>query len=142
MMSHMFVRFLGFAALAAMVGCGSRGTAHTATITGKVTLPDGKPLPGGHIDFHSGADSKSIASAVINEDGTYEAMGVQSGECHVTVENAELRQATRAASAEKMPGSHSAGKYVPISSRYSRVDSSGLSTTVDGRNTTYNVELK
>jgi|SRR6185312_5021635 len=141
-MNRSLFRCLSLLALLAAAGCGGGGKGQTATVSGKVTLPGGKPLPGGHIDFHAGTDAQPVASARIQEDGTYEAVGVPDGECRVTVENAELRQATRAASAAKMPGSHNAGTYVQINSKYARAESSPLSTTVVGKKFTYDVELK
>jgi hypothetical protein len=68
----------GFALLSA--GCGSK----MGRVSGTVSLPDGKPLPGGIITFVP--DKGNPASSVIKEDGTYE-LEVRVGDCKVSVDN-------------------------------------------------------
>ena len=55
--------------LALLAGCGAGDQLPTYVVTGKVTLPDGTPLPGGVVTFRS-LEHKLSASGVIAEDGT------------------------------------------------------------------------
>ncbi len=55
------------AALAVTAGCAKSGK-----VSGKVTLPDGSPLPGGLILFAPEDSTHNPSSAIIKEDGTYE----------------------------------------------------------------------
>ena len=56
-----------------LCGCGSGGKLKTYQVTGKVTFPDGKPMSGGQVIFHS-VDHKISASGTINGDGTCQVM--------------------------------------------------------------------
>ena len=63
-------------------GCGgSKGK-----VTGKVTMSNGEPLPGGTITFAPVGGDGTVASAWINPDGTYE-LTVPSGECKISIDN-------------------------------------------------------
>jgi hypothetical protein len=64
----------------------SAGCARMGKVSGKVTLPDGSPLPGGIITFTPEDTSRNPATAVIHEDGTYEA-DVPTGTCKVGIDN-------------------------------------------------------
>jgi hypothetical protein len=130
---------LGLVATLAIVGCGERGPS-TAKVTGKVTLRDGKALPGGRVDFRS-ATSGNMVSGQIKADGTYEAVEVPLGDYKVSVENSHLRGGSPPPPGlAAMPGSDQ--KYVPINPRYSRPDTSGLATTVGGSTHTFDVQLR
>ncbi len=63
-------------------GCGgSKGK-----VTGKVTMSNGEPLPGGTITFVPVGGNGNVASAWINPDGTYE-LEAPTGECKVSIDN-------------------------------------------------------
>jgi len=132
-------RTFALLAILALLGCGEK-RAETATVTGKVTLPNGQPLPGGRIDFHS-ATSGNMVSGQIKADGTYEAKEVPKGNYKVSIENAHLRgTGAPPPGLAAMPGSDQ--KYVPINPMYTKPETSGLTTTVDGKTHTYDVPLK
>lgn len=63
------------------------GCAKTGKVAGKVTLPDGSPLPGGIIMFSPDEAGLNPASATIKEDGTYEVADVPTGLCKVSIDN-------------------------------------------------------
>lgn len=142
-MKYRLLCVLGLCAGLAIVGCGKKGPA-TSNVTGKVTLASGQPLPGGRIDFRSAA-SGDLVSGQIKADGTYEVLSVPPGEYKVGIVNGHL-QGTSATppGLEPMPGAaENAGKkYVPIHPGYSKVETSGLSTTVEGRTNTYDISLR
>jgi hypothetical protein len=64
----------------------STGCAKTGRVTGRVTLPDGSPLPGGIIQFTPDDSKRNPATAVIKEDGTY-SCDVPVGSCTVSIDN-------------------------------------------------------
>ncbi|MBX9622758.1 MAG: carboxypeptidase-like regulatory domain-containing protein [Gemmataceae bacterium] len=70
------------AALAVTAGCAKSGK-----VSGKVTLPDGSPLPGGLILFAPEDSTHNPSSAIIKEDGTYEVSDVPTGTCKVSIDN-------------------------------------------------------
>ncbi len=100
---------LALGAVSLPVGCGSA----KGHVSGKVTLADGKPLPGGNIIFYpqQGSNTAPII-ATIKEDGTYDAPNVPVGPAKVAVNNADLNPNTdesitpsgaKSAAAENMP---------------------------------------
>lgn len=136
------LRLSAFVALLALVGCGGNTgkTGATATVTGKVTLPGGKPLPGGRINFQSSADPSKTASGDIKADGTYEAKNVPQGECKVGVINDFLKPVANPTSADQKPDPSL--KYVPIQEQYTNPAKSGLKATISGPTATYDAEVK
>lgn len=124
----------------ALVGCGEKGP-ETAKVTGKVTLADGQPLPGGRVDFHS--PELGMAAGTINGDGSYEALDVKPGEYKVSIENTHLKGMNAAPVPEgtqAMPGSDQS--YVEINPKYRNPETSGLTITVGKGEQTFNIELK
>jgi hypothetical protein len=69
-----------FFLLLAIPGCGGGRT--TATVTGTVSY-QGKPLPAGKVSFWGANDQ--VASALISEDGSFEASNVPLGAVKVAV---------------------------------------------------------
>ena len=63
-------------------GCG----ASKGKVTGKVTMSNGEPLPGGTITFVPVSGKGNIASVFINPDGTYE-LDAPAGECKISIDN-------------------------------------------------------
>src|SRR4051812_9565367 len=115
---------IGLLALLAVLGCGRSGT---ATVTGKVTLPDGSPLPGGRIDFRSA--SGNMVSGQVRADGTYEALLVPQGDNRASIENVQLYGIGQPPPGlAPLPGSASSSgqRYVPINPMYRKPETSGL----------------
>jgi len=133
---------VGFVSLAAVVGCSNSGSEKVATVTGKVVLANGKPVPGGRINF-VGPDGK-VSVGQIKPDGTYEAANVPQGECKVAIDNAYLKGWSPPKGSEAMPNAAETAKlkYVPIDARYGKPETSGLSTTVEGRADTFDVTVR
>ncbi len=61
---------LGAWLFASVVGCSNSGDVPTYQVTGKVTFPDGSPLHGGWVIFHS-ADHATAARGTIDEEGMF-----------------------------------------------------------------------
>ncbi len=138
--------FLGFVTLLGLTGCGKdtkAGDAKTATVTGKVTLPGDKPLTGGQISFYLASDPSKLSTTTIRGDGTYEALGVPQGECRVAIDTSTVKNLAMTGTSN-MPGmSTNAGvKYVPINYKFTRPETSGLTTTVAGSTSKYDPEVK
>ncbi|HEY1186409.1 MAG TPA: carboxypeptidase-like regulatory domain-containing protein [Gemmata sp.] len=122
-----------------LAGCGG-GAGDAAVVTGTVSLRDGKPLPGGRIDFHS---KSGLLTGQIKADGTYEMTAVPPGEYKVSVENGHLKNAgPPPAGLAPMPTDNAGTKYVPYDPKYNKPESSGLTTTVKGPTHTFDVQLK
>jgi hypothetical protein len=75
-------------AMLAAAGCGSKGTVH-----GKVYYKD-KALTGGSVAFV--ANNKTLGTAVIHEDGSYEMKDVPTGEATITVSSGSPKPGTPA----------------------------------------------
>lgn len=123
----------GLMVLAAVAGCGSS----TATVSGKVTLADGSPLPGGQITFQSASKPDAKASVEFGADGVYTVENVPVGECVVTVNNTYLKNVSPAPQIKpgSVPMMGTGGdvgiiKYVAIDPKYTSPSTSGLSATV------------
>lgn len=71
--AHRLVRAVG-CVLVVAAGCGGPEFPKTHPIRGKVLLPDGTPMPGGHIEFESLAHPDLRAAGSIGPDGTFEAV--------------------------------------------------------------------
>ena len=123
----------------AMLGCGNSGGVSKVKVTGTVTLPNGKPLTGGRVDFHS---STGMASGVIEGDGNYEALDVPAGEKKVSITNAHLKDVQPAPPGlAAMPGDDQ--RYVQIDPKFGDPGTSGLSVTITSEDPqTYDIQLK
>src|SRR3954471_22605789 len=100
----MFSKFAGLSGLFVypwflllLCGCGES----TADVSGKVTYQT-KPLKGGNITFISQSGKQSI-STTINEDGSYKASKVPSGEVKICVETETLNPGKRAKTPKYTP---------------------------------------
>jgi len=135
---------IAFVAGIGLVGCGkSNAPEPTSTVTGKVTLSGGVPLPGGTINFRSVKHAHMLGTGEIQADGTYEAKNVPQGECKVFVDNSALKQ--KAAGGYTAPDAKPAPagtKYVAISPKYTTEAGTDLTTTITGSTAKYDVELK
>ena len=118
-------------------GCG----APTGTISGKV-LYQGKPLPGGYVNYMSqeGSVTKSCA---IGPDGGYTVSGVPVGAAKITVQGilAPPRSAWMKVPGRDIPeGAGRPAVYVPP--QYGNTDQSGLTWDVVGGGQKHDIELK
>jgi hypothetical protein len=139
-----FVLAFGFAALALGCGGGGGGGKDTSVpVKGSVKIAGGKALSGGQITFQA-AGGKPVSS-VIMADGNYE-ISLPPGDYKVAVDNSNLKgvvNPSMAGGGAAMPGMEGATqKYVPINAKYGNVENSGLSTKVEGKAHTYDIELK
>lgn len=143
-------KLLSLAVLAAgmfALGCGKgKGTAEaSATVTGKVTLSGGRPLPGGTINFRSTTAAHRLGTGEINADGTYTAKDVPQGPCKVFVDNTGLKPIDKTGGYMPPEGTRTplpGTKYVPITAKYTSEATTDLTTNVDKDPFEYNVELK
>ena len=121
--------------LALSVGCGSN-----ATVTGKVTFPDGSPLTEGQVIFESPA---LISKGHIQKDGTYaletgEAKGIPKGTYKVCIGGLGIPKVTSGGG----PGQISMTvPPVPIDRKFLSAETSGLTCNVTGR-TTFNIPVE
>ncbi len=120
-------------------GCGS---GKTGTVSGKVLL-DGKPVPGGYINFFPSGENSTAKTSPIGEDGSYSVKGVPVGTAKITVQGV--------AGSVQIPNSNlPKGMEMPVSDRkavfvppkYSTTEQSGLSYEVKSGSQDHNVELK
>ncbi|HEY1191756.1 MAG TPA: carboxypeptidase-like regulatory domain-containing protein [Gemmata sp.] len=145
MTTHLF-RAVALAIGLGLLGCGSKSAdERSATVTGKVTLANGKPLPGGTINFRSTTAAHRLGVGEIGADGTYEATNVPQGPCKVFIDNSHLKPVDKssgyvppAGGKQPLPGT----KYVPIPHKYTSENTTDLTTTVTGDAATFNAELK
>ena len=78
------------------------GCAKNGTVSGKVTLPDGSPLPGGQIAFQPEDTKRNPVIAVIKEDGTY-SCSVPVGNCKVSIDNRAIGKSSAPIGAGGVP---------------------------------------
>lgn len=138
-------RLLALAVGIGALGCGTKAPEEkSATVTGKVTLAGGKPLPGGTINFRSTVAVHRVGTGEIGADGTYTAKDVPMGACKVYVDNSTLKPIDKSSgyvppdAKQPLPGT----KWVPIPTKYTTEAATDLTTDVNADPFTYNVELK
>ncbi len=136
------VRRLGFYSLAfallvlAAGGCGKS----TGTISGKV-LYQGKPLPGGYVNFTSEGAIPATKTSSIQEDGSYSVSGMPVGPAKISVQGlAARRLAALPGQGEK--DSQPQQKEVFVPPQYGNTDTSGLKYEVKSGKQPYDIELK
>lgn len=126
--------------IAFLAGCGGSTKGNTVLVTGKVTVAGKGPLTGGNITFTPNGAPDKARSGSIKGDGTFSVPDVARGECKVSIETTSLKSLPPAPSMDM--GAGPPAKYMPIDAKYSKPDSSGLSTTIDKNPFTYDVEVK
>ncbi len=126
------VLWAGAAVLACLTGCGdgssAPGNATVYEVKGKILLPGGKPLSGGHVYFVP-RDGALTPEAPIGPDGTFTLVsgpsgeGAPAGEYKIRIEPSDpsLFATTRPSNRRKT---------VPFSAKYLDEDSSGLKVAV------------
>jgi hypothetical protein len=125
-------------------GCAkSDGLNRGGTITGTVTV-DGKPIPGGTIQFYS-ADGVHAPQVNVKPDGTYLIHEPPLGPCRVVVRTSHLRHlAGRPApkgSEFVLLDEDTAAGYVPIPAKYESREETDLIYDVPPGDSVFNVDL-
>ena len=82
-----------------------------------------------------------MSSGIIKSDGTYEVLNAPQGQAKVAVINAQLKGIT-APPGGLPPMAGSDGKYVPIHASNTNPETSGFTTTVQGKTHTFDLKLK
>ena len=123
-------------ALAGLTGCGS-SSAKPSIVEGKVTV-DGAPANSGMVMLTAGG--KSI-SGNIQPDGTYRVVDAPKGAAQVTVTGSP--NPGGAAPTTGMPGMGTgpSGSPVPIPAKYAKVETSGLTITVNAGTNKFDIAL-
>lgn len=120
----------GFLACVGVVGCGDNAADQKTKVypvTGKVTLPDGKPLESGRIVFISKDGKNSIGT--IGSGGSFtlnsgvSGEGAPAGDYKVKLEGDETKF-------KQLPKTAKPGTNLPFPAKYSDEESSGLTYTV------------
>lgn len=123
--------------LLAAGGCGRK----TGTVHGKVTL-NGKPVPGGYVNFLSEGDTSTTKSGAIQEDGSYSVSGVPVGPAKITVQgifgSTQLPN-MKGPKGMQMPRTDRKTVYVPT--KYSNAGSSNLKCEVMDGSQEHNIQL-
>jgi hypothetical protein len=130
-----------------VAGCG--GGRSKATVSGKVFYKD-TPLKGGNVTF-VGSD-KQTYMAEIHEDGSYAVETLPPGEVKIAVETNSLRPPNPNVLKNKPPADAGGGytppdyearakRYVPIPTRYSDAEQSGLSYSVKTGKQEHDIKL-
>jgi hypothetical protein len=134
----------GPASLAVLSGCGSSNDAPRKVtvyeVKGKLLLPDGKPLSGGHVYFVP-TDGALAPEAKVGADGSFSLVTANSGEgappgdYKVRVEPADPSLIS--------PRRPTAARKLPFPPKYLDEDSSGLKVTIKAEpNTLQPIQLK
>jgi hypothetical protein len=117
-------------------GCGNR----TGTVSGKVFY-QGKPLPGGNVNFMSEGPSATVKSSTIQSDGSYSVSGVPVGLAKITVQGLAQR---RLAEFKGQGGSteQREQKEIFVPPHYGNAELSGLQFDVKPGSQSHDIELK
>ena len=139
---RLFSRHLGLNMLAlslltlAAGGCGR----NTGSVSGKVSY-QGKPLPGGYVNFMSEGENNTFKTSQINEDGSYSVSGLSVGPAKISVQGLSARRLA------DLPGQGGKDqkvqqKQVFVPDKYGNTDTSGLKYEVKPGSQSYDIELK
>jgi hypothetical protein len=136
--------YLVFVLLLAIPGCG--GGRATATVTGTVNY-QGKALPAGTVKFYGPNDQ--VASALIGDDGSYEATNVPLGPVKIAVSTPLPPPPEIVKAAKEGKRRFGVGNVISVDSnavsipaKYNDPAKSGLSLTVTAGSQPYTIDLK
>lgn len=129
---------LAFSLLAlAVSGCGSR----SGKVSGKV-IYQGKPLPGGYVNFMS-EDAKSLVkTSKIQSDGGYSVSGLPVGSAKITVQGLTARRLAEVPRQGAKVGKARQQKEVLVPPKYSNTEKSRLKYEVKPGSQSHDIELK
>jgi len=117
-------------------GCGSAA----GTVSGKVSY-QGKPLPGGYVNFQSEGDKSVLKTSRIKEDGSYSVSGLPLGPAKISVQGLSARRlAALPGQGEK--NSQPEQKEVFVPPQYGNTEKSGLTYEVKPGSQPHDIELK
>jgi hypothetical protein len=117
-------------------GCGK----NTGNVSGKVSY-QGKPLPGGYVNFMSEGEQSTFKTSQINEDGSYSVSGLSVGPAKISVQGLSARRlADLPGQGRKDEKIQQREVYVPP--QYGNTDTSGLKYEVKPGSQSYDIELK
>jgi hypothetical protein len=127
---------LAFSMLALVVGCGGS----TGSVSGKVTY-QGKPLPGGYVNFMSQGEQSVTKTSGIKADGSYSVSGLPVGAAKISVQGLSARRLA------DLPGQGGKDEKVQqqevfVPPQYGNSETSGLKYDVKSGSQSYEIELK
>lgn len=114
-------------------------------VSGTVSL-DGQPLPAGRVTFLCDGKGRPVISGKITENGRYEIENPPAGRARVAVETFKPQPRPEpgvnpATGIDYSLGWEDTGPYVPIPRRYHAVKTSGLETTIEPGEQTFDISL-
>lgn len=115
-------------------GCGGK----TGSVSGKV-LYEGKPLPGGYVNFMSEGATSVVKTSEIKADGSYSVSGLPVGPAKITVQGLSQR---RLADLPGQGGGKTEQKEVFVPPQYGNSETSGLQYDVKSGSQPHDIELK
>jgi hypothetical protein len=120
----------------AVSGCGKSA----GSVSGKVFY-QGKPLPGGNVNFMSEGPNSTVKTSEIKSDGSYSVSGLPVGPAKITVQGLTARRlAQLPGQGEKSDQGEQKEVFVPP--QYSNAEKSGLKLDVKGGAQNLDIELK
>lgn len=124
------------------LGASGCGGSKTGNVSGKVLL-NGKPVPGGYVNFFPTGENTSAKTSPIREDGSYSVPGVPVGMAKITVQGvAGPVTPTNVQMPKDMEMPRSDRKTVDVPAKYSTTEQSGLTFDVKPGAQEFTIELK
>lgn len=118
-------------------GCGGS----SGTISGKV-LYQGKPLPGGYVNFMSEDAKAVIKTSEIGDDGSYSVSGMPVGSAKISVQGLAARNLATVPGQGGGKGSVPKQKEVYVPPEYGNTETSGLKYDVKSGKQPYDIKLE
>jgi hypothetical protein len=142
-------RWVGLMVLWVVLGAVGCGSSSTGTVSGKVTYK-GAPLKGGTVTF---VNKQQSSLAEIQEDGSYKAEKVPTGDATISVETTSLKPPNQMAMKNRPPAGAQGGpkmpdyearakRYIQIPDKYSDAQQSGLKYTVKSGSQEFEIKLE
>jgi hypothetical protein len=124
--------------LLALIGVGC--SKNEGNVSGKV-LYQGKPLPGGYVNFMSGGEKSVSKTSAIKEDGSYSVSGLPVGTAKISIQGLTARRLA------DLPGQGGKDakveqKEVYVPPQYGNTETSGLKYEVKVGAQSFDIELK